>query len=214
MKEKINKDQFLDIAKDNAIVMIGGFLANGTPERLIDLLVDSNVVDLTLICNDACYEDRGPGKLIANHQVKKLITSYVGNNKSVSDQVNEGLLVVELVPQGTLAEKIRTGGAGLGGVLTPTGIGTLVQNGKKIIEIQGRDFLLEEPLFADIALIGGAVADKYGNLRYIQTMRNFNPVMALAAETVICDPDEIVDTLDPECVVTPHPLVDYIFEEE
>ncbi len=214
MREAISKTKFKTLLKDGAVIMVGGFLSNGSPERLIDLVVESKVKDLTIICNDGGYEDRGVGKLIVNRQVKKLIASHIGTNPTVGTLMQEGELEVELLPQGSLAEKIRAGGAGLGGILTPTGLDTVVENGKKVIKVQGKRFLLEEPLQADMALIGGAVADKYGNLRYHQTMRNFNPIMAMAANIVVVDPFAREDVIDPEYVITPYPLVDYILEED
>lgn len=194
-------------------IMVGGFLANGTPEKLVDLVVESNVKDLIIICNDGGFENVGVGKLFTKRQVKKLIASHIGTNPIVGTLMQEGEIEVELLPQGTLAEKIRAGGAGLGGILTPTGLDTVVENGKKILEIQGKRYLLEEPLLADMALIGGAVVDEYGNLRYIQTTRNFNPIMAMAADIVIVEPFQEVDVIDPEYVVTPYPLVDYVYRE-
>jgi acetate CoA/acetoacetate CoA-transferase alpha subunit len=143
-----------------------------------------------------------------------LIASHIGTNPYVGKLMQEGHIEVELVPQGTLAERIRSYGAGLGGVLTPTGLDTIVEEGKRIIEVQGNKYLLEEPLRADLALIGGAINDKYGNLKYSQTMRNFNPVMATAADLVVVEPFESVDVIDPENVITPYPFVDYILVGE
>ncbi|MBN2504841.1 MAG: 3-oxoacid CoA-transferase subunit A [Bacilli bacterium] len=206
--------EFKNLLKDGLTIMVGGFLTNGTPEKLVDLVVESKVKDLVIICNDGGYENAGVGKLFTNNQVKKLIASHIGTNPVVGDLMQEGEIEVELLPQGSLAEKIRAGGAGLGGILTPTGLDTVVQNGKQIIEVQGKRYLLEEPLTADMALIGGAVVDKYGNLRYLQTTRNFNPIMALASDKVVVEPFETVDEIDPECVITPYPLVDYVYREE
>lgn len=210
MSKIISKDFFKSLLKDGLVIHVGGFLTNGTPEGLIDLLVESGVKDLTIICNDGGYEGGGVGKLIDNHQVKKLIASHIGTNPEVGRLMNVQALDVELVPQGTLIERIRAFGAGLGGVLTPTGLKTMVEEGKQVIEVKGKPYLLEEALGADIALIGGAVADKYGNLRYQETMRNFNPMMATAAEIVVVEPVKTLDELDPECIITPHPFVDYI----
>jgi acetate CoA/acetoacetate CoA-transferase alpha subunit len=214
MKGYINKKQFIDFLKDGMTIAVGGFLTNGTPEKLIDLAVESGVKNLTIICNDGGYEDKGVGKLIVNNQVSKLIASHIGTNPFVGKLMQENHIEVELVPQGTLAERIRAFGAGLGGILTPTGLDTVVEEGKQIIDVKGVKYLLEEALGADVALIGGAISDKYGNLRYSQTMRNFNPVMATAANLVIVEALEKVESIDPENVITPYPFVDYILEDE
>lgn len=194
-------------------ISVGGFLTNGTPEKLIDLVIESKVKALTVICNDGGFEDKGVGRLIVNNQVKKLIASHIGTNPYVGKLMQESKIEVELVPQGTLAERIRAFGAGLGGILTPTGLQTIVENGKQIMEVKGQRYLLEEALGADLALIGGAVADDYGNLKYSQTMRNFNPVMATAAEIVVVETVKRVSEIDPEDVITPFPFVDYILED-
>ena len=194
------------LVKDGMTVMVGGFMANGTPEPIIDELVKSNVKDLTIICNDAGFgrkkdketgewkgKARGVGKLVENGQVKKLIASHVGLNPEFGAKYFEGEIDLELVPQGTLAERIRCGGSGLGGFYTPTGVGTEVAEGKEIKTIDGVDYILELPLHADIALIGGHKADASGNLRYIGSERNFNPMMAMAADTVVAGVSEIVE---------------------
>lgn len=201
--------------KDGMSIMVGGFMAVGTPEGLIDALVQNGAKDLTIICNDAAYPDKGVGKLIANGQVKKLIASHIGLNPMAGDLMNESKLEVSLVPQGTLVEQIRSGGAGLGGVLTPTGLGTIVEEGKKIIEVQGKKYLLEEPLKADIALIGGSIVDKKGNIVYKYTTQNFNRVMATAASLVIAGAKELVEPgeIHVDNVMTPHLFVDYIVKE-
>ncbi len=214
MKSIINNEKFKNLLKDSMIVMVGGFLTNGTPEGLIDLVLEANVKDLTIICNDGGYPDKGVGKLIANNQVKKLITSHIGTNPLVGSLMQENKIEVELVPQGTLVERIRAYGAGLGGVLTPTGLDTMVQEGKQVIKLKERKYILEEALGADLALIGGAIADNYGNLKYNKTMRNFNPIMAMAAKIVICEPKEIIDEINPENVITPHPFIDYLLVGE
>ncbi|MDT8337234.1 MAG: 3-oxoacid CoA-transferase subunit A [Candidatus Izemoplasmatales bacterium] len=214
MKDFINKDKFIKMLKDNMTVLVGGFLTNGTPEVLIDLMVKSRVKNLTVICNDGGYTDKGVGKLIVNNQVKKLIASHIGTNPYVGQLMQENKIEVELVPQGTLAERIRSYGAGLGGILTPTGLDTIVEIGKQIVEVKSKKYLLEEALGADLALIGGAIADKYGNLKYVETMRNFNPVMATAAEIVVVEPYKIVDEINPEDVITPYPFVDFILVGE
>lgn len=198
--------------KDGMTVMVGGFLGVGTPEALVDALVAKGVKNLTVICNDSAFPDRGIGKLIVNKQIKKLITSHIGTNPETGRQMNEGETEVELVPQGTLAERIRAAGAGLGGILTPTGVGTIVEQGKKKLEINGKEYLLELPIKADIALLKAKKADKKGNLVYRKSARNFNPIMATAADFVIVQVDEIVDVgeIDPDDVMTPGIFVDMI----
>jgi len=214
MKGFIKEKDFKALLKDGLVISVGGFLTNGTPEKLISMIEESNVKDLTIICNDGGYEDKGVGRLIVNNQVKKLIASHIGTNPYVGKLMAENKLEVELVPQGTLAERIRSYGAGLGGVLTPTGVDTIVEEGKSIIEINGLKYLLELPLGADLALIGGAIADKYGNLQYLQTMRNFNPTMATAANIVVVEALRVLDDMNPEHVITPYPFVDYILVGE
>jgi len=214
MDKLIQADAFKSLLKDGMTIHVGGFLTNGSPETLIDLVVESGVKDLTIICNDGGYEGNGVGKMINHHQVKKLIASHIGTNPDVGKLMNQKELDVELVPQGTLVERIRAYGAGLGGILTPTGLNTLVQEGKQVIDVQGQSYLLEERLGADLALIGGAIADKYGNLMFQETMRNFNPIMATAAEIVVVEPVKLVDEINPEHVITPHPFVDHILGGE
>ena len=206
--------------KDGAVIMVGGFMACGTPEILIDALVEKNVKDLTIICNDAGVPGRGVGKLLTNGQIKTLIASHVGLNPEVAARMNtdveEDKLECILIPQGTLAERIRAGGAGLGGFLTPTGVGTIVAEGKQVINVEGRDYLLEKPLKADFALIRGSVTDKFGNTIYNGTTQTFNPMMATAAETVIVGACEVVEVgeLDPNNVRTSGIFVDRIVEGE
>lgn len=213
MDKLISLQDAVNKVKDGMTIMVGGFLTNGGPNAIMDALASSGVKDLTLICNDAAYPDRGLGQLIANRKVKKVITSYIGSNPVAIDQMNAGELVVEFSPQGTLAERIRAYGAGLGGVLTPTGLGTVVQEGKTTITSEGREYILETPLKADVAFIGASLADKAGNLYYRGTTRNFNPLMAMSAEVVVAEAEEIVaaGSIDPENVHTPAILVDYIF---
>ncbi len=201
---------------NGATVMVGGFMACGTPEILIDALVEKNVKNLTIICNDAGVPGRGVGKLLSNGQIKTLIASHVGLNPEVAQRMNttveEDKLECILIPQGTLAERIRAGGTGLGGFLTPTGVGTIVAEGKQVIHVDGRDFLLEKPLKADFALIRGSVTDKFGNTTYNGTTRTFNPMMAAAADYVIVGTCEIVEIgeIDPNNVVTSGIFVDAI----
>ncbi|MDF2501795.1 MAG: 3-oxoacid CoA-transferase, subunit [Anaerosporomusa subterranea] len=214
MAKIVTLEQALDSIKNSMTLMIGGFLAVGTPEPLIDGIVKHGIRDLTVIANDTGFPDRGIGKLVVNHQVKKAIVSHVGTNPETGRQMNLKEMDVVLVPQGTLAEQIRAGGAGLGGFLTPTGLGTIVEEGKQKITVDGREFLLEKPLKADVALLRADVADKAGNLLYRSSSRNFNPLMAMAAETVIVVPNKIVEIgeIDPDQVMTPGIFVDMIVQ--
>lgn len=214
MNKVISIDEALKNIKDGMTIMVGGFLGCGSPHRVIDALLEKGVKDLILICNDSGTPEIGVGKLVLNKQIKKLITSHIGTNRETGNQMNSGAIEVTLVPQGTLAEQIRTGGAGLGGFLTPTGVGTIVEQGKKKITIDGKVYLLEKPLRADIALIAGAIVDKFGNIQYKGTTRNFNTLMATAADIVIVEAEQIVEVgeIDPNNVVTPGIFVDYIVE--
>lgn len=216
MNKIISVNEAVDMIKDGMIVMIGGFLGVGNPYTLVDALVEKNTKELTLIANDTSFPEIGLGKLIVNKQIKKAIVSHVGTNKETGRQMNEGETEVLLVPQGTLAEQVRAGGAGLGGFLTPTGIGTIVEEGKKKIEIDGKEYLLELPLRADVALLNGAKVDKKGNVYYNKAARNFNPLMAMAADIVIVEAEEIVEVgeLDPNDVMTPSIFVNYIVKGE
>ena len=199
---------------DGSTVMIGGFLNCGTPETLVKGIVDKGIKDLTIIANDTAYPDVGIGKLIVNELAKKVIVSHIGTNRETGNQMNSGELDVELVPQGTLAERIRAAGFGLGGFLTPTGVGTMVEKDKKVMEVNGEEYLLELPLGAELGLIKAEKADKKGNLIYDKSARNFNPVIAQAADFVIAEADEIVEVgeLDPNNIMTPEIFVDMVIE--
>ena len=201
---------------DGAILMIGGFMGIGTPPRLIDELVKQNKSNLTVIANDTARPGFAIGKLIDGGLVSKVITSHIGTNPTTQQKMIAGDIEVELVPQGTLAERIRAGGFGLGAVVTPTGVGTPAQEGQETIEIDGETFILAKPLKADFALINAKQADYLGNLVFNLTARNFNPVMAMAAETVIAEAQTIVPTgaLAPDLIATPHVLVDYLISKE
>ncbi len=214
MKKEITLEQAVAMIKDGMTVMIGGFLGVGAPEQIVDALSKSGVKNLTVICNDTAFPDKSLGKLVVNRQIKKLIVSHVGTNPETGNQMNAGELEVEFSPQGTLAERIRAKGAGLGGVLTATGLGTLVAEGKERITVDGKEYLLEKPLGADIALLGASVADESGNLVYKGTTQNFNPVMATAADIVIAEASEVVPVgaIAPEAVHTPGIFVDYIYK--
>lgn len=214
MSKTISLFQLKEKFHDGMSVMIGGFLANGTPERIVDALVESGVKDLTMIVNDTSFPDKGCGKLIANKQVKRVYVSHIGTNPHTAEQMNNGELEVIFCPQGTLAEQVRAGGCGLGGVLTTTGMGTDVANGKKIVTVDGVEYLLEKPLRADFAFVKGSVGDAIGNLVYKGTTQNFQPLMAMAADTVVAEIENkvAVGEISPEAVHTPSIFVDYIIE--
>lgn len=210
MKEIVSAQKAINLINDGATVMVGGFLDCGAPDKLIDELVKQNKKNLTMISNDTTYPHLDKGKLIVNKQIKKLITSHIGTNPETGKQMHDGDLDVELVPMGTLIERIRAKGTGLGGVLTPTGVGTVLEKDKQTMEIDGKKFIFEKPLGADFALIYGTKVDKFGNISFYGTTRNLNTIMATAAETVIVQADELVDCLDPNDVVIPGLFVDYI----
>jgi len=228
MKDKfITAKEAAAMIPDGASVMVGGFMANGTPESIMDALVERNAKDLTVMCNDGGFGPvfdeegkevvgpKGNGKLIKNHSVKKLIATHIGLNKQVAEQMNDGSLDVTLIPQGSMVEMIRAGGAGLGGVLTPTGVGTDVAEGKDVITVDGKEYLLEKPLHADFAVLRGNIVDRKGNVFYKGTTKNFQVAMATAADTVIVEAEKVVEIgeLDPDYVMTPFIFVDYIVVE-
>jgi len=208
--------EIADLIPDGAILMIGGFMGAGTPPRLMDALVRKGRRNLTVIANDTARPGVGIGKLIDAKLVGRVVTSHIGTNPETQRQMLAGQTQVELVPQGTLVERIRSGGYGLGGVLTPTGVGTKAAEGKRTIDIDGRTFLLELPLKADFALINARRADYLGNLEYALTSRNFNPVMAMAATTVVAEVDDVVPVgvIPPDAVMTPHVLVKYLVSKD
>ena len=212
MKGALKPLEAASLIGDGASVMIGGFMAVGTPERMIDAIIERGVRDLTIIANDTAMPGKGIGKLISAGLVSHVIASHIGLNPETQQKMIAGEIQVELVPQGTLVERIRAGGMGLGGILTPTGIGTEVQDGKTVVEVDGVPYLLEKPLIADFALIGAWQADHVGNLSYLLTAHNFNPVMALAGKTVIADAESIVPVgvIAPDAVKTPGVLVDHL----
>ena len=211
MKKIISIAEAAQLIKENSSLMVGGFLRCGTPVKVIDELVKNKTGGLTLIANDTSYPEYDRGKLVVNRLVKKAIVTHIGTNPETGRQMNAGEMDIELVPMGTLVERIRSAGAGLGGVLTPTGIGTVVAEGKQTVEIDGKPYLLETPLRADCALIYASKADKFGNAFLDGTTRNFNTVMATAAQTVILEADEITDEpLDPAEITIPGIFIDYI----
>jgi acetate CoA/acetoacetate CoA-transferase alpha subunit len=208
----ISLDQAVALIPDGASLMIGGFMGVGTPERIIDEIVRQRKKDLTVIANDTALPGAGIGKLVRAKLLRSVIVSHIGLNPETQKQMMAGDLDVQLVPQGTLIERIRAAGHGLGGILTPTGVGTIAEKGKQRIEVNGRIYLLETALAADFALVHAFLADYLGNLTYALTARNFNPVIAMAAAKVITDADNIVPVgvIAPDHVMTPAPLVDYL----
>jgi acetate CoA/acetoacetate CoA-transferase alpha subunit len=208
----VSLEKAVELIPDGASVMVGGFMGVGTPEPLMDELVRQGRRGLTVIGNDTARPGRGIGKLITNGVVSRAIVSHIGLNPETQKKMIAGEIEVVLVPQGTLIERIRAGGFGLGGILTPTGVGTTVEEGKRKIEVDGTPYLLEPALKADFALVASFLSDYYGNLVYALTARNFNPVIAMAARTVIVDAAHIVPVgmISPDHVVTPAVLVDYL----
>ena len=229
MKNKfISAKEAAAMIKDGDFVMVGGFLGHGTPDSIINAIADSDIKDLTIAVNDTGFPAadpengvkgekhgfRGVSELVARHKVKTLYVSHIGTNPETGKQMSEGTMDVRLTPQGTLAEKIRAGGFGLGGILTPTGVGTDVANGKQVINVDGKDYLLETALKGDVCVIKGSIVDKLGNVYYKGTTKNFCPLMAAACKTVIVEAEKVVEPgeIEPEDVMTPFVLVDYIVE--
>lgn len=214
MKEAITPQQAAELVPDGAVLAIGGFMGVGTPHRVVDALVEAGRKNLTVIGNDAGRPDFGIGRLVRARAVSKLIVSHIGLNPEAQKQMIDGDIVIDLVPQGTLAEQLRAAGYGLGGVLTKTALGTTEAEGKRVIEIEGEEWLFEPPLRADFALIHADQADYVGNLTYQLTATNFNPVMAMAADVVISEPREIVPVgvIPPDAVRTPGVLVNHLIK--
>jgi len=229
MKNKfISAKEAAALIKDGDFVMVGGFLGHGTPDSIINAIADSDVKDLTVAVNDTGFPAadpengvkgekhgfRGVSELVARHKIKTLYVSHIGTNPETGRQMSEGTMDVRLTPQGTLAERIRAGGFGLGGILTPTGVGTDVANGKQVINVDGKDYLLETALKGDVCVIKGSIVDKMGNVYYKGTTKNFCPLMAAACKTVIVEAEKVVEPgeIEPEDVMTPFVLVDYIVE--
>jgi len=212
MKGALSPDAAAALIPEGASLMIGGFMAVGTPERLIDAIVARRTGGLTVIANDTAMPGKGIGKLVSAGLVAHVIASHIGLNPETQAKMISGEISCELVPQGTLIERIRSGGMGLGGVLTPTGLATEVESGKQVVEVEGRRYLVETPLKADFALIGAWQADYVGNLSYLLTAHNFNPIIALAGRTVIAEAESIVPVgvIPPDAVKTPGVLVDHL----
>jgi 3-oxoacid CoA-transferase A subunit len=216
MPKVITARQAAEMIKPHSRIMFGGFLAVGAAQSIIDAIVETGTTELHLIAIASDYENKGVGKLVVANQVKSVQASHFGTNKTIQAQMNAGSIAVEMVPQGTLMERIRAKGAGLGGILTPTGIGTIVADGKPILQIDGVDYILEKAISADFAVLKAHKADKNGNLVYYKTARNCNPVMATAADVTIVEVDEIVEIgqLCAEEIVTPGIFIDYIVVKE
>lgn len=211
MKKIVSAEDAGKLIKSNSSVMIGGFLKCGSPVRIIEEIIKNKVNGLTLIANDTCIPDHDRGRLVVNKCIKKAIVGHIGTNPETGRQLHDGEIEVELVPLGTLSERIRAGGAGIGGFLTPTGVGTMVENGKTVMEIDGKKYLLEKPLKADYAIIYGTKVDKFGNVFLHGTTRNYNTIMATAAETVFVEADELVEgCLNPDEVTISGIFIDYI----
>lgn len=214
LQKVISPTEAAVMVPDGASVMFGGFMGCGNPHTIIDAMMLHGNKDMTLICNDGAIPDYGVGKLIGDRRFTKAIATHVGLNPAVAEQMNAGTLEVELIPQGTFAERIRTAGAGLGGFYTPTGVGTPVEDGKEVKMFNGKSYLLELPLFADVAMFRAHKADTMGNVVYRRSSRNFSPLMATAAKLVIVEVDEIVPvgSIDPDQVHTPAIFVDYLVQ--
>lgn len=214
MKQAISASAAAELITEGATLLIGGFMAVGTPHRIIDAIIERGVGGLTVVANDTAMPGKGIGKLITAGIVTRVVASHIGLNPETQAKMIAGEIEVELVPQGTLVERIRAAGVGLGGVLTATGIGTPVEDGKQIVEIDGKRFILERPIHGDFALINANRADYIGNLDHSLTAHNFNPIMAMAATTVIAEPQVIVPVgvIPPDGVKTPGVIVDYILE--
>lgn len=211
-KPVVSAAEAVSHVKSGDTIMVGGFNYGGIPYTLIDALLEAGTDRLTMISNDTAYENVGHGKLVAQRRVKKVIASHVGLNKKTGEFYHAGEMELELSPQGTFVERIRAGGYGLGGFLTPTGVGTVVEEGKQVLEVQGKKFILELPLCADVSLVRAYKADRMGNLVYRGTNRNFNPAMATAGKIVIAEVDSVVDVgeLSPDDIITQGILVDLL----
>ena len=215
MKKVISAQEAAKLVKDESSVMVGGFLSCGAPTKILTALAQENIKNLTVICNDTSIPNKDKSLLIQKDGlVKKVITTHIGTNPITGQKMNSGEIEVEFYPMGTLVEKIHAKGSGLGGVLTPTGVGTILEEGKKVVEIKGKKYIFEEPLGADIAIIYGTTVDKFGNVKYEGTTRNFNTSMATAAETVIVEAEKFVDEINPDEVVIPGIFIDYIVKRE
>ena len=214
MNKVITAQEAAKKIKDNSTLMVGGFLSCGTPDLILDAISKESIRNITLISNDTSVPNKDKSKLIEAGMVKKVITTHIGTNPITGQKMQSGEIEVEFYPMGTLVEKIHAKGSGLGGLLTPTGVGTILEEGKKVVEIKGKKYIFEEPLGADVAVIYGTTVDKYGNVKYEGTTRNFNTSMATAADMVIVQAEKFVDEINPDEVVIPSIFIDYIVKEE
>jgi len=212
MPKIISSEEAIALVKPGDRILFGGFLACGATENLIDALVGRNTKDLHMIVIATDFDNSGVGKLITNRQIKSVQTSHIGTNKATQAQMNAGEIDVELIPQGTLMERVRAAGAGLGGILTPTGIDTVVEKGKQIVEVDGKKHILEKPISADFAFIRADKADRHGNLTFSKTARNSNPIIAMSAKVTIAEVNEIVEVgeISPESIITPGIFINYL----
>lgn len=210
----VTMQEAMSHVRSGMTIMIPGFVNCGVPETLIKAIIEAGYTDFNLISNNTSVQGRGIGLLVHENRIKHITCSHIGSNKETVAKVVAGEINVTFTPQGTLAERIRAGGAGIGGILTPTGLGTPMEEGKQIIEVDGQKYLLETPLHADLAIIHAWKADKMGNCIFHHTARNFNSIMATAADLVIVEAEEIVEVgeLDPDYIMTPGCLVDYIVQ--
>ncbi len=216
MAQMISAADAAAMIKPGTRLAIGGFLAVGAPEGIIDAIVERKIVDLHMIVIASDWENRGVGKLVVANLIKSAQVSHLGTNKEIQAQMNAGKIDIELVPQGTLMERVRAAGAGLGGILTPTGVGTVVEEGKQIINLNGKDYILEHAIEVDVAIVKAWKADKMGNLIFRKTARNSNPIMAMAGKITIAEVDEIVEVgeLDPEMIACPGVFVNYLVKSK
>ncbi len=216
VRSKKSRLSNLDILYDGMTIMCGGFGGVGSPPTTIDWIIDSGVTNLTLICNDAGFPWIGPGKLVTEKRITKLIASHIGSNPEAGKQMHNGELEVQFFPQGTLAEKIRAGGMGLGGILVDVGLGTSVEEGKEKAVVNGKEYMIEPALTADLSIIACKQADPYGNLIYDQSARNTNPLVAAAGDITIAETVELVEAgaLNPEEIITQGVFVDYVIESK
>lgn len=216
MAQLVSLEEAISKIQNGMTIMVGGFIGCGVPDQLINEVCQKETKELTLIANDTGILGDAMSQLIVQKCVSKLIATHIGTNKETGRQMTTGELEVKLVPQGTLVEQIRAGGAGLGGILTPTGIGTIIEEGKQKLVVNGKEYLLELPVRANVALLKAHKADKAGNLVYRRAARNFNPLMAMAADIVIVQVDHIVEVgeIDPDEVMTPGIFVDYLVQKQ
>ena len=216
MAQVVGLEEAICKVQNGMTLMVGGFIGCGAPDQLLEGVCQKGTKELTLIANDTGILGDAMSQLIVKRCVSKLIATHIGTNKETGRQMTNGELEVKLVPQGTLVEQIRAAGAGLGGILTPTGIGTIVEEGKQKFVVNGTEYLLEIPVRANVALLKAFKADKAGNLVYRRAARNFNPLMAMAADLVIVQVDQIVEVgeIDPDEVMTPGIFIDYLVQKQ